>query len=581
MYNKTIRQILSYLKKYYHEVILIFLLSILTVVATLLIPVYIGNSIDAILDSGVILYDVIRENVIVIIILIICLFIFQWLFGLLNNDITYKITKDIRRDAFYKITKAPLKYIDSHSHGDIVSHVISDVDVFADGLLLGFTELFTGIITILGTMIIMFVKNYLIALVVCILTPLSIFVAKFISSKTHKYFEKQTNAKAKVTGFADEMINNLKVVQSFSHEKINKVDFQKLNNELKDSSLKAIFYSSLVNPSTRFVNAIIYAFVCFVGTYVIIKSPFGLVLTIGSLSVLLSYSKEFMKPFNNISSVITELQNAFVCAKKVFEIVNLEEEKDPKDAVVLKDVLGNVDFRNVYFSYREGQKLITDFNLHVKKGMRVAIVGPTGAGKTTIINLLMRFYNPSSGIIEVDNQEIDTITRSSLRNNYGMVLQDTYIKYGTVYENIIMGNKNATKEDVIKASKETFANNFIERLPNGYDTIIGDGASLLSTGEMQLLCITRIMLANPPMLILDEATSSIDTRTELKISSAFEKLMKGKTSFIVAHRLSTIKEADVILVLKDGNIIEKGNHHELIKKKGFYYQLYNSQFENA
>lgn len=581
MNNRTIRQIFNYLKKYIIEIIGVFILSILSVVVTLLIPVYIGKSIDAILDNQVVLYDVIKHNIAIILILIICAFLLQWLFGLLNNYITYRVTKDLRHDAFYRITKAPLKYIDSHAYGDIVSHVISDVDVFADGLLLGFTELFTGVITIVGTLVMMCILNWLIAVVVAILTPLSIFVAKFVSSRTFKYFEKQTNARTRVTGFVDEMVNNLKVVQAFSHEDENKNAFYKLNNELKESSLKAIFYSSLVNPSTRFVNAIIYALVCFIGALVILLNPFGLVLTIGTLSTLLSYSKEFMKPFNEISSVITELQNAFVCAEKVFEIINLEEEKDIKNAGTLRNVQGNIDFSNVYFSYTENQKLITDLNLHVKKGMKVAIVGPTGAGKTTIINLLMRFYNPSSGVIEIDNQSIDTITRKSLRSNYGMVLQETWLKSGTIMENIKMGKKDATKEEVIWASKETFAHNFIERLPNGYETVIGDGSSLLSAGEMQLLCITRIMLAMPPMLILDEATSSIDTRTELKISSSFNKLMKGKTSFIVAHRLSTIKEADIILVLKDGNIIEKGNHQELIKKKGFYYKLYNSQFENA
>ena len=577
-FGKTIRKLKSYLIKYWYLVLLILVFALLSVITTLLVPVYIGKSIDAII--GTIDYDIIKTNSMIIIILICLTFIFQYFLGVLNNYVTCNIVRDVRKDAFNKIIYLPLNYIDKHSYGEIVSKVITDVDTFADGLLMGFTQLFTGIITIIGTFVLMIILNWIIAILVAILTPLSIFIAKFIASKTHKYFKRQSEERAKETAFIDEMINNLKVVQAFSHEEKNMKEFIKMNNELSRTSLNAVFYSSLVNPSTRFVNAIIYAFVCLIGAFVIIKSPLGLVLSIGTLSTLLSYAKEFMKPFNEISGVITELQNAFVCAEKIFNIIDEDSEFINKNAQTLENINGNIDFEHVYFSYNREQRLIEDFNLHIKKGMRVAIVGPTGAGKTTLINLLMRFYDPTSGDIILDGVNIQDITKKSLRENFGMVLQETWLKSGTILENIKMGKPDATREEVISASKETHAHNFIVKLKDGYDTELGDNANGLSNGEMQLLCITRVMLLMPPMLILDEATSSIDTRTELKIQDSFLKLMKNKTSFIVAHRLSTIREADIILVLKDGKIIEQGNHNELIKKKGFYFKLYNSQFEN-
>ena len=443
---------------------------------------------------------------------------------------------------------------------------------------MGFTELFTGVVTIVGTVIFMLTINWLIAVIVVVLTPLSIFVARFIASRIHKYYEEQSRARAKQTGFIDEMIQNIKTVQAFSHEDENSEEFKKLNEKLTEASFNAVFYSSTVNPSTRFVNAIIYAVCAFVGAIIILIEPMSMKLTVGKLTTLLSYSKEYMKPFNEISSVITELHNAFVCASKVLEIIEEDVEHVNRLAENIDEVSGDVEFSHVYFSYNSDKKLIEDLNLHVKKGMRVAIVGPTGSGKTTLINLLMRFYNPTGGNIYIDGTDIENITRESLREKYGMVLQDTWLKSGTIFENIKMGKPDATLEEVIEASKLTYAHYFIEKLKDGYNTIINEQADNLSAGEKQLLCITRVMLLMPPILILDEATSNIDTRTELKIQKSFQLLMKDKTSFIVAHRLSTVKDADIILVLKDGKIIEKGNHNELIHNKGFYYELYNSQF---
>lgn len=579
-FRKTIKMLKQYLFNYKLLVALTFLLAFLSVVSSLLVPVYIGKCIDTITND----YFNISEftnNALIIVLLVFITFILKWGLGITNNHITSNITRDIRKDAFNKITTLPLKYIDTNPSGKIVSRVISDVDTFSDGLLIGFTELFTGVLTIIGTFVMMVIINWIISLIVAVLTPLSIFVAKFIASKTHKYFERQTEDKATETAFIDEMINNLKVVQAFSHEDENEVEFKKMNDRLAKTSLNAVFFSSLVNPSTRFVNNIIYAFVCFAGAFIIIKSPLGLVLTIGSLSTLLSYSKEFMKPFNEISGVITELQNAFVCAEKIFDIINEQSEIVNKDAMELENTKGNIEFQHVYFSYTRDKRLIEDLNLHIKKGMKVAIVGPTGSGKTTIINLLMRFYDPTSGDILVDNINNKEITKKSLRDNFGMVLQETWLQHGTILDNIRMGKPEATLEEVVKASKETHAHNFIEKLKDGYYTVIDENGNGLSSGEMQLLCITRVMLLMPPMLILDEATSSIDTRTEMKIQDAFNKLMKGKTSFIVAHRLSTIKEADIILVLKDGKVIEQGNHNSLLKEKGFYYELFNAQFLNS
>ena len=575
--NKVFKMIFDYIKKYWFIASAIIILALISVISMLLVPIYVGNSIDVITEVSVD-YSVIKENMCLIIIMIIITFASQWSLSYLNSLITTLITRDIRKDAFSNILKMPLSYIDTHPFGEIVSKVISDVDTFADGLLMGFTELFTGVITIVGTLVLMLKINYLVAIIVFVLTPISIFVAKFIASRIHKYFTKQTETRATETSFVNEMINNLKVVQAFSHEDENMIEFKKVNGEFANASLNAVFFSSLVNPCTRFVNALIYAIVCLTGALIIINKPGAMVLTIGKLSTLLSYSKEYMKPFNEISGVITELQNAIICAKRVFELILIEPEFENHFAKEMPQAEGDIELAHVYFSYNREQKLIENLNLNIKKGMRVAIVGPTGSGKTTLINLLMRFYDPTSGDIIIDGNNINDITKSSLRKNYGMVLQDTWLKSGTVLDNIRMGKPDATLEEVIKASKETQAHNFIMKMEKGYDTIINENSDNLSAGERQLLCITRIMLLMPPMLILDEATSSIDTRTELKVQDAFQKLMKDKTSFIVAHRLSTIVNADIILVLKDGKILEKGNHEELMKQKKFYYELYNSQF---
>lgn len=575
--KKTIHLLLQYIKKYWYYVALVLFLAIVSVVSTLFIPVLVGDSIDAITIKHVD-YTVIMNNAVIIIVLIIVTFVSQWSLSIINNILTSNIVRDIRKDAFKTIIHLPLSYIDTHPFGEIVSKVITDVDTFSDGLLMGFTELFTGVITIIGTVIFMLTINWLVALIVVVLTPISIFVARFIASRIHKYYVEQSKARANQTSFIDEMIANVKVVQAFSHEDENNDEFKKLNNKLTDASFNAVFYSSTVNPSTRFVNAIIYAVCALAGALIIIKAPMGMALSVGMLTTLLSYSKEYMKPFNEISSVITELHNAYVCAARVIEVINEDVEIVNRLAKPLDYVSGEIDFSHVYFSYNRERKLIEDLNLNVKKGMRVAIVGPTGSGKTTLINLLMRFYDPVSGDIYIDGTEIKDITKKSLRENFGMVLQETWLKSGTILENIKMGKPDATLEEVIEASKTTHAHYFIEKLKDGYDTIINAQADNLSSGEKQLLCITRIMLTMPPMLILDEATSSIDTRTELKIQKSFQLLMKGKTSFIVAHRLSTIMDADIILVLKDGKIIEQGNHKELLKKKGFYFELYNSQF---
>ncbi len=575
--QKTMQMIFSYIRKYWYIAIAIILLALIYVLSTLFVPVYVGESIDAITKESV-NYDIIISNITRICILIAISFISQWLLSICNNIITINITRDIRRDAFQSIIRMPLSYIDTHPFGEIVSKVITDVDSFADGLLMGFTQLFTGIATILGTLIFMIKINLIVAIIVFVLTPISIFVAKFIASRIHKYFAEQSKSRARETAFVNEMINNLKVVQAFSHEDENMIGFRKLNDEFSETSLKAVFFSSLVNPCTRFVNALIYAAVCLSGALIIINKPWNMVLSIGKLTTLLSYSKEYMKPFNEISGVITELQNAFICAERVFELIRVEPEYENPSATKLEDVKGDIQLAHVYFSYNRNQRLIEDLNLDIKRGMRVAIVGPTGSGKTTLINLLMRFYEPTSGEIIVDDKLVTDITKESLRKNFGMVLQETWLKSGTILDNIRMGKPEATLEEVIKASKETHAHYFIEKMSDGYNTIINENSDNLSAGERQLLCITRIMLLMPPMLILDEATSSIDTRTELKVQNAFQKLMNGKTSFIVAHRLQTIKEADLILVLKDGRIIEKGSHIELMYKKGFYYELYNSQF---
>ncbi|MDE7438899.1 MAG: ABC transporter ATP-binding protein/permease, partial [Clostridia bacterium] len=503
----------------------------------------------------------------------------QWLMNIINNHITYNVVKDVREEAFANLQRLPLKYIDSHSYGDIISRNIADVDAFADGLLMGFTQLFTGVLTIIGTMVIMLVLNWIVALIILVLTPLSLFVAKFIASRTYHLFKNTSEIRGEQTAFIDEMIGNLKVVKAFNHEDENIEKFDEINTRLTKASLKSIFYSSLTNPCTRFVNAIVYAAVALSGGLMLVFNvSLPLVFNVGVLASLLSYANQYTKPFNEISAVVTELQNAFACAGRIYELIDEKPQiPDAQDAVIINEAKGNVEFENVYFSYTADKKLIENFNLKAKEGQRIAIVGPTGCGKTTLINLLMRFYDADEGTIKVDGNDIKGVTRKSLRANYGMVLQDTWLKSGTIKENITIGKPNASDEEIVAAAKAAHAHNFIMQLPNGYDTeITEDGA--LSQGQKQLLCIARIMLCLPPMLILDEATSSIDTRTEMKIQQAFASLMNGRTSFIVAHRLSTIKSADVILVMNNGKVIEQGNHNQLLELNGFYSKLYNSQF---
>lgn len=580
--KKVICIILSYVRKYKALIFSLLFLELISIVSMLLVPITVGKAIDAITDEYVDFNILIKYTALIFILVLITL-ILKWSVGIINNFITSNITRDIRKDAFNNIVYLPFKYLDSHPYGEIVSRVITDVDTFSDGLLVGFTELFSGIITIVLTLFILFRINYIIALIVFLLTPISIFVAKFISSRIHKYFIALNEKRTIETSYVEEMITNMKIVKAFSYEDESFEKFEELNDNLCKASLKSVFFSSLVNPSTRFVNAVIYAIVALTGALIIINDESGLTLTVGLLSSILSYSREYMKPFNEISGVITELTNSIVCAGKVFSIINEEREKDLFTETNLDNnkVLGNISFEHVYFSYTKEYKLIENLNLNIKKGMRVAIVGPTGSGKTTLINLLMRFYDPTSGDIVLDSTPTAMITRKSLRSNYGMVLQETWLKSGTVFENITLGKPEASIDEVISACKETFAHNFITRLKNGYNTFIHEGTDSLSLGERQLLCITRVMLLKPPILILDEATSSIDTRTELIVQRAFSKLMKGRTSFIVAHRLQTILEADLILVMNEGKVIEEGNHQELLRKRGFYYKLYNSQFENV
>lgn len=574
MRNKaTIKKLLIRLKKYIPLIVLSLLMALLTVASTLYVPVLIGKAIDALADG--VDYSSLIDNLIKVLVLSLFTMAVQWLMNLINNKTTYSVVRDIRNDLFEKIQKMPLSYIDSHSQGDIVSRMIADADQFADGLLMGLTQAFTGIVTILGTLVFMLSMNVTITIVVVLLTPLSIFIANFISKHTYSMFKKQSEVRGQQTALIDEMLTNAKVVKAFSKEEDTCEQFNKLNSELKDASLKAIFYSSLTNPGTRFVYNVIYAVVALVGGISVLSGN----MSIGTVTCILSYVNQYTKPFNEITSVITELQNAFACIERIFDILEMDSEvPDSDDAVIFSSTYGKVDINNVYFSYDKERRLIENFNLKVEPGQKVAIVGPTGCGKTTIINLLMRFYEPDQGMICVDGYDINSITRKSLRDSYGMVLQETWLKNGTIRDNIAMGKPDATDEQIINAAKEAHAHSFIRRLENGYDTVIGDDGGNLSQGQKQLLCITRIMLLLPPMLILDEATSSIDTRTEIQIQSAFNKLMEGKTSFIIAHRLSTIKNADVILVMRDGHIIESGSHENLLEKKGFYYELYNSQY---
>ena len=582
MTNKTtLKRVMTYVGKYWHLMLLSLLLGIISVAMTIYIPYQIGKAIDLIKGFNDVDFDGITSIAMQLYICIFILFVSQWTMTILNNKITYKIIYDMRVISFRNLTQYPLSFLDNHRPGEIVNIVINDVDTFADGLLMGFSQLFTGLITIIGTLVFMFVINWILALVVLALTPLSLFIAKYISSHTYAMFKKQSEIKAEQTGFVEEMISSLKVVQAYNHTDENLTSFEKINEELEKCSLKATFYSSLVNPTTRFVYALIYALVAVIGAVLCVNSTSfgGIMFSVGMLATFLAYANQYTKPFNEITGVITELQNAVACVSRVFALMDEEKEKVNKDAVELSNVQGNIDIDHVYFSYTE-KPLIQDFNLHVNSGKKIAIVGPTGCGKTTLINLLMRFYDPNSGEIKVDNISIKEITRESLRTNYGMVLQDIWLKSGTIKENIKMGKTDASDEEIINAAKATHSDSFIRRLPQGYDTIINEDGEGLSQGQKQLLCITRIMLALPPMLILDEATSSIDTRTEIKIQEAFDKLMQGKTSFIVAHRLSTIRNADIILVMNEGNVIESGSHNELIQKDGFYAKLYNSQFEN-
>ncbi len=579
MKNKsTIKTVLSYLKRYWFLIIVSLLFATASVLLSLYIPILIGDGIDLILDTWLVNFENLLPILTNVGIIALIVAVLQWLMNLINNRITYNVTKDIRNKAFDKIQRLPLSYIDSHPSGEVVNKIISDVDQFAEGLLMGFTQFFTGIVTIIATLVIMFVLSWKIALVVVILTPLSLFVASFISKSTYSLFRRQSEVKAEGTAIINEVIGNLKTVKAFSHEDEELERYDKVNGALERISRKAIFFSSLVNPCTRFVNSLVYAGVALVGALLVIRTGGG-ALTVGVLSCFLSYATQYAKPFNEISGVVTELQNALACAKRVFDFTDEQEEESDKEKPALMVNDGNIEIKNVSFSYTKEKELIKNLNLSVKSGMHVAIVGPTGCGKTTLINLLMRFYDVNTGEILVDNQKITEITRKSLRSSYGMVLQDTWLQKGTVRENIALGKPDATLDEIIEAAKASHAHSFIKRLPQGYDTVISDENSSLSQGQRQLLCISRIMLALPPMLILDEATSSIDTRTEIKIQKAFSTLMQGRTSFIVAHRLSTIKGADLILVMKDGNIIEMGNHEGLLDKNGFYANLYNSQFE--
>ncbi len=576
--RKTLRKVLLRIKNYWVYLIISILMAIVTVASTLYVPIVVGNAIDYILGPGNVDFASVRDVLVKLAVVIIVTAVSQWIMNICNNKITYHVTRDIRDEAIEKIEHLPLSYIDGHSYGEVVSRVIADVDQFADGLLMGFTQFFTGVATIVGTFIFMLLINVKITLVVVLVTPLSFFVAGFIAKKTYSMFKLQSETRGEQTALIDEMIGGQKVVKAYNHEKEIIDQFDEINTRLQKYSLSAIFFSSVTNPSTRFINSLVYAGVAVTGALSVIAGGAGAI-TVGQLVTFLSYANQYTKPFNEISGVVTELQNAMACADRVFELIEESPEiAEKSDAYELGTPDGSVKLENVNFSYTKDKKLIEDFNLNVKQGQKIAIVGPTGCGKTTIINLLMRFYDVNSGSIKVSDMDIRDLTRHSLRAGYGMVLQDTWLRSGTIRDNIIMGKPDATDEEIIEAARASHAHSFIKRLPQGYDTVIGEDGGSLSQGQKQLLCITRVMLCRPPMLILDEATSSIDTRTEVKIQNAFNKLMEGRTSFIVAHRLSTIQSADVILVMKDGHIIEQGNHEELLAKGGFYKNLYESQF---
>ena len=574
----TLKKVLRYIRPYWPLVALSILLAAVTVAASLYIPILTGNAVDLILGPGQVDFAGILRILIQICVIIAIAALAQWLMSLFNNRITYRVVRDIRNKAFDQLQKLPLKYLDGHPTGQIVSRVIADVDQFADGLLMGFTQLFTGVITILGTLGFMLTVSGTITAVVVVITPVSLLVAAFIAKRTYAMFRLQSQVRGEQTGFVEEMVGGQKVVQAFHHEAEAMERFDQLNEELRRCSLRAIFFSSITNPSTRFVNSLVYTGVGIVGALLVISGG----LTVGQLSCFLTYANQYTKPFNEISGVITELQNALACAGRVFELIEAKPQTpDAPGAAVLTQPQGHVEIQDVFFSYRKDQRLIEDFTLDVRPGQRVALVGPTGCGKTTVINLLMRFYDVNSGSIQVEGTDVRQITRKSLRQNYGMVLQDTWLKKGTIRENIAYGKPEATLEEVIEAAKAAHAHSFIRRLPQGYDTVIGEDGGAISQGQKQLLCIARVMLCLPPMLILDEATSSIDTRTEVRIQKAFQRMMEGRTSFIVAHRLSTIQDADVILVMKDGHIIEQGDHQSLLAKGGFYAELYNSQFDHG
>ena len=577
--KSTIRRVLKYIKKYLLFVILSLLLAAAGVALTLYAPILSGKGIDLIVSKGNVDFDELFRTAIKFVSVIAATALAQWLMNVCNNKITYRVVNDIRTTAFKKMQNFDFAYADSHAHGDIVSRIENDIDQFSDGLLMGFTQFFTGILTIIGTLGFMLSINVSVTIAVVCVTPLSLFIASFIAKKTYTMFKKQSVTRGELTSLVNEMVGNQKTVKIFGYEQKSYNRFEEINGRLAKYSLKATFFSSLTNPTTRFVNSMVYACVAIFGGIAVLKSGsvFGAV-TVGQLACLLSYANQYTKPFNEISGVVTELQNALACAARVFELVDEKVQISDESNKDLGTADGNVSLENVCFSYDKNKELIKNLNLHVKEGQRVAIVGPTGCGKSTVINLLMRFYDADSGCIKVSGENIRDITRESLRRNYGMVLQETWLKHGTIKENISYGKPDATEEEIIEAAKLTHAHSFIKRMPDGYDTVIGEDGGNLSQGQKQLLCITRVILSLPPMLILDEATSSIDTRTEIRIQKTFQKMMKGRTSFIVAHRLSTIKEADVILVMKAGKIIEQGTHEELLKKGGFYYELYNSQF---
>lgn len=574
-HHGTIKRVGKLLLPYLHYLILSLVFAVITVGFTLYAPILIGDAVDFIVGKGQVDFGKILQILVKLAVIIGVTSMAQWLMNLCNNQITYRVVKDVRMNAFEHLQKLPLKYVDSHPYGETISRIITDVEQFSDGLLMGFSQLFTGVVTIAGTLAFMLSINVKISLIVIFITPLSLFVASFVAKKTYNMFKIQSETRAQMTSLVDEMVGNQKVVQAFGYGKRSLERFDTINEELKTCSIRAIFFSSITNPSTRFVNGLVYSGVGIFGAVLAMQG----VITVGQLSCFLTYANQYTKPFNEISSVLTEIQNAFACAKRVFDFIDEEvETKDKEGALILQQTDGSMELQHISFSYRKDTPLLKDLNLHVKQGQKVAIVGPTGCGKTTLINLLMRFYDIDAGKIYVSGHDVKEITKDSLRANFGMVLQDTWLKSGTIAENIAYGKPEATRAEIIEAAKAAHAHGFIKRMSDGYDTVISEDGGNLSQGQKQLLCIARVMLKLPPILILDEATSSIDTRTEIKIQEAFQKMMEGRTSFIVAHRLSTIKEADIILVMKDGDIVEQGNHEELLARNGFYAKLYQSQF---